>query len=241
MKKVFSVVLSSMLLLLTANVQADCCCQSCVCPPGPLGPVGPQGFNGPQGVPGLQGLDGLQGALGPTGPQGSQGLFGPTGPCCSVPGVIYAGVYSLVDQQVPAGAAFTYELVEAVSPGGVDISNASTTGAITVLNHGIYRISWSINTILTPPIPAPVPALTAAVLVNGFPLLQSSGANFAISPDVDCTHTSMVCFAELFPGDVLQLINSGFYDQTAITSLPLSTAIPVTSTQINISSVQLLP
>src|SRR5258708_1094729 len=73
---------------------SGCCCEDCICPPGPQGPMGPQGFIGNQGGTGLAGP---QGPIGPQGSQGIQGLIGPQGPCCPVTGV-YTSVYSLLNQ-----------------------------------------------------------------------------------------------------------------------------------------------
>ncbi len=84
------------------SATSACCCQDCVCPPGPQGNPGiqgPQGVAGPQGIPG------------PIGPQGIQGNVGPQGPCCQTPASTFAvaNLYSLVDQMIPSGGIVLYD------------------------------------------------------------------------------------------------------------------------------------
>lgn len=165
-----------------------CCC----CPPGPRGPqglqgpAGPQGLQGPegpqgpkgdqgmsgpigpqgpQGVPGAQGPQGDAGPIGPAGPQGPQG---PVGPAASSR---YANVYASLPQLIGAYSSLTdsvlFDKQNAVSSGDFDLSQASITGDVKFLKHGIYHLAWQLQARITPPIPDPVPSWSFGFWVNG--------------------------------------------------------------------------
>ncbi|MES2199606.1 MAG: hypothetical protein V4489_05525 [Chlamydiota bacterium] len=212
---------------------SGCCCTDCICPPGPQGPQGLQGVAG-------TGIQGPQGIGGPQGPQGIQGLTGPQGPCCPVTST-FADLYSLTDQTLAPGSAAILENVS-FSSAGLDISMAPITGEVTALKHGIYQVLWSVEGIVTPPIPSPTPSMSMAIYLNGSPVLSTAGANFQISPDADCTHTTISSLMELNIGDVIKLVNTSVNPVSLISNLPPgSSLIPVVAAQLNITLVQSMP
>ena len=85
-----------------------CCCNTCLCPPGPRGPVGPVGPQGPQGIPGIQGPIGPQGPAGEpgaVGPQGPAGVAGPQGPAGAQGPVGATGPQGPIGETGPQGPA----------------------------------------------------------------------------------------------------------------------------------------
>lgn len=163
---------------------AGCCCEDCVCPPGPQGAVGPQGSTGPQGVIGLTGADGSTGPIGPQGPAGIQGPVGPQGPCCGSSGsTVVANVFSLTDQLMVSGQTVLFENFNAVTAGSFDISAAPTTGDILFLTSGTYMISWTVEGLLLPPFPDPVPAWSFTLYLDGIPIPGSCFSGFTLFPD----------------------------------------------------------
>src|SRR5262249_44335234 len=142
----------------------------------------------------------------PQGPQGTQGPTGPQGPCCPVTGT-YAVVYSLTDQTVMPGGSPLLELLGPVTA-SFNVSMAPITGEVTVLKSGVYQILWSVDGIVTPPIPSPVPSMSLGIYVNNVLAPSTTGANFAISPDNDCTHTTVSSLVVLNAGDVVKLVNT---------------------------------
>jgi hypothetical protein len=185
------------------------------------------------------GVMGTQGSVGPQGPQGTQGLVGPQGPCCPVTSS-YVNVYSLMNQLLPSGASPVMEMVVATTT-AFDISMAPISGQITVLKKGVYQLLWSVDAVVTPPLPAPVPAMAFGISVNGTIVPSTTGANFAISPDDVCTHTTVSSLVVLNVGDVLQLVNTSTNSVNLISTLPAtSSIIPVVSAQIDITLVQAL-
>jgi hypothetical protein len=158
------------------------------------------------GVQGAQGPAGPQGSQGVPGPAGPQGIQGVEGPCC--PNVAaFTSIYSLMAQTVPSGGAATFELVSETSP-SFDLSMASTTGAVTVLQSGIYQVNWSTEGNLTPPFPAPVPSIAFALSKNGVLLPSTTAASFTNSPDTLANITTATAMVRFSAGDVVQLINT---------------------------------
>lgn len=240
MKKIGFLLSAAAALMFTASSQlqaqtAGCCCEDCICPPGPQGPVGPQGLGGPQGLPGTPGPQGL---MGPQGPQGPQGSTGPQGPCCPFSGT-YTEVYSLTDQMVASLASPFFELTGPTTA-SFDLTMAPTTGEITVLKHGIYKIVWSVSAVLTPPIPAPIPSFSLGIYVNGVLSPSTVAANFAISPENDCTHLINATLVELFAGDVVKLVNTTTSLITLNSSL-MGSLVPVVSAEMSLVLVNALP
>ncbi|PFA49126.1 collagen-like repeat preface domain-containing protein [Bacillus anthracis] len=121
---------------------------------GATGPQGPQGVQGPAGATGPQGAQGPAGATGATGPQGPQGVQGVQGP---------AGATGATGATGPAGtpipvtiAAIGNSNAQTISPGMniqfnqvFEINNIDfndTTDTLTVLETGVYDISFSAST-----------------------------------------------------------------------------------------------
>lgn len=179
-----------------------CCLQ------GPQGVPGLQGAQGIQGVPGPQGIDGQTGAQGPQGLQGAPGICNPSDcagatSCCTQ---WYASVYSLAAQTVLSLGSAKLELVNATSA-GFDITSASATGEIKVVNHGIYYINWAVDGSISPPFPSPIPSWGFGIYRNGTLLPGSSSGSFNSSPDDVITHSSGDGVFELMAGDLLKLVN----------------------------------
>lgn len=203
---------------------AGCCCEECVCPPGPQGPMGPQGLAGIQGTTGLTGADGL---VGPQGPQGIQGLVGPQGPCCaSLQQGTFANVYTTTSQTVTQLGAITFENVNA-STAGIDLSLASTTGEITVNIAGWYEIYYDVDALLSDFSVFPTPAWTATIYLNGNPVGGTTQSGFSLGVDAVTNHISSKSIVFLNVGDVIQLVNtSSVGTGILLVGLPIGTIVP---------------
>lgn len=128
-----------------------------------------------------------------------------------------------------------------VATASFDISMAPITGEITVLKNGVYQLLWSVDAIITPPLASPVPAMSFGIAVNNTIISSTTGANFAISPDDVCTHTTVSSLVVLNVGDVVKLVNTSTNSVTVISMLPASSSIvPVVSAQIDITLVEAL-
>ncbi|SME34824.1 Collagen triple helix repeat (20 copies) [Bacillus cereus] len=142
---------------------------------GPQGPAGAQGATGPQGPQGAQGPAGVQGATGPQGPQGVQGPAGATGATGPQGVQGPAGATGATGAQGPAGAtgatgatgpagtpipvtiaAIGNSNPQTISPGTnlqfnqvfelTNISFNDTSDTLTILETGVYDISFSAST-----------------------------------------------------------------------------------------------
>jgi hypothetical protein len=152
----------------------------------------------------------------------------------------YVNVYSLTDQTLLSGASPVMELVVATTP-AFDITMAPITGEIMVLKKGVYQLLWSVDAIVTPPLSAPVPAMSFGIAVNNVIISSTTGANFAISPDDVCTHTTVSSLVVLNIGDIVKLVNTSTNTVSLISNLPpASSLVPVVSAQIDITLVQAL-
>ena len=235
MKNILAVCLSSMLLLASQpELRADCCCTDCICPPGAQGPAGPQGISGltgSPGTPGAPGVAGPQGLTGPQGPQGIQGLPGLQGACCPLTGS-FTNVYSTTDQVVAPNAVPFMENISQTTT-GFNLTTTAVDGHIIVNNPGIYSIQWGVGGILTPPFPAPVPAWSFGVAVNGVVDLGSTSGSFSVTPDDICTHNSGTFIVMLAAGDVVTLVNTSTND-VSLTAALLGSSIPVAAARISI-------
>ena len=222
-------------LLFSLDLNSQCCCPSCTCPPGPQGPVGPAGLNGADGLPGLPGSDGLQGPMGPVGPQGPQGVQGPQGPQgpCATPTTTFVNVYSLTDQILAPGQAAVFESVGNISSTGFDLTLAPTTGEVIALESGYYLVNWGVDGLLTPPYPFPVPAWSFGIYRNGVLEPATTSGSFSISPDDICTHCSAVAYLRIDAGDAITLVNTSTNDFSAVAN-PVGTALPVASVRLNL-------
>jgi len=203
----------------------NCCCTSCVCPPGPQGGIGPQGAQGPEGPGGPQGL------VGPQGPQGIQGPQGVAGPCCPLTGA-FASVYSLVPQTIASSQPVSLESVSATTS-AFDLTNAAANGEVTVLQNGFYFVEWGLDGILTPPFPSPVPAWSFGIFVNGVLNPGSTSGSFSSSPDDIVTHNSGEVIIQLSAGDIVTLVNTSISSVNAVAD-PLGSAVPTVCARLNI-------
>jgi Collagen triple helix repeat (20 copies) len=222
--------ISTFLLSFQPQAQAQnegCCCTRCVCPSGPQGPAGPQGT---QGVPGPQGN---QGNVGPQGIQGVMGPVGPQGPCCQLPGgsTTVANVYSVLDQSIPSGGVVLFEAANVVSVSDFDVSLAPTTGAVTFLTTGVYHISWTVEGQLTPPFPAPVPAWSFTLYLDGAPIPGSTFSSFTLFPDEATTTAAGTVIVSVAAGQVLTLQSSSTLPVSIVSTIPGS-LLPETSSSI---------
>ena len=119
---------------------------------GPQGPAGAQGATGPQGPQGAQGPAGVQGATGPQGPQGpagatgatgAQGATGATGPVVGTPiPVTIAAIGNSNPQTISPGTNLQFNQVFELT----NISFNDTSDTLTILETGVYDISFSAST-----------------------------------------------------------------------------------------------
>ncbi|HDX9669535.1 TPA: Gly-Xaa-Xaa repeat protein [Bacillus cereus] len=115
---------------------------------GPQGPAGAQGATGPQGP---QGSTGAQGATGPQGPQGSTGAQGPagaqgatgaTGAAGTPIPVTIAAIGNSNPQTISPGTNIQFNQVFELT----NISFNDTSDTLTILETGVYDISFSAST-----------------------------------------------------------------------------------------------
>lgn len=111
-------------------------------PEGIPGKDGAQGDIGPQGPPGINGTNGPPGQMGPQGPQGINGTNGAPGPIWE--GSFAYGAWIFVEDlnifptpNVPL--PFTYFATTRI---------ASTDSRFTVLNTGIYQLSFAVYSVV---------------------------------------------------------------------------------------------
>jgi len=232
-KKLKFVGLFSALLFITPmsgqSATAGCCCQDCICPPGPQGSPGPQG---------TQGVAGPQGEVGPQGLMGLQGNTGPQGPCCQSPIGSFAAVmnaYSTQDQVLPSLAPCLLEGLNIVTATSFDASMVGTTGEITFLKSGNYLLSWTAEGLLTPPFPDPVPAWSLAFYLDGVPVPGSCFSGFTLFPAELTDNTGGTAIVTVNAGQVLKLLNTSTSTISLISSVPGS-LLPEVSVSIIIQS-----
>ncbi|PFM12575.1 collagen-like repeat preface domain-containing protein [Bacillus anthracis] len=118
---------------------------------GAQGPAGATGATGPQGPQGIQGPAGATGATGPQGPQGVQGVQGPagatgatgaTGPAGTPIPVTIAAIGNSNAQTISPGMNIQFNQVFEIN--NIDFND--TTDTLTVLETGVYDISFSAST-----------------------------------------------------------------------------------------------
>ncbi len=115
---------------------------------GATGPQGPQGIQGPAGATGAQGAQGPAGATGATGPQGAQGpagatgATGATGPAGTPIPVTIAAIGNSNAQTISPGMNIQFNQVFEIN--NIDFND--TTDTLTVLETGVYEISFSAST-----------------------------------------------------------------------------------------------
>ncbi|MYW24961.1 Gly-Xaa-Xaa repeat protein, partial [Bacillus thuringiensis] len=124
---------------------------------GVQGPAGATGATGPQGAQGVQGVQGPAGATGATGPQGAQGIQGPAGATGATGPQGATGATGPAGTPIPVTiAAIGNSNAQTISPGMniqfnqvFEINNINfndTTDTLTVLETGVYDISFSAST-----------------------------------------------------------------------------------------------
>lgn len=166
-------------------------------------------------------------------PPGAQGPTGPQGPCCQTPGGArsVANVYSVLDQDTPSGAVVLFQNTNPITAADYDTSLMGTTGQITFLKTGIYHIGWTIEGQLTPPFPAPVPAWSFSLYLDGVPVPGSCFSSFTLFPDEATTTAAGTVIIAVAAGQVLTLQSTETLPVSIISSIPRST-IPETSASI---------
>lgn len=126
-------------------------CNRCCFIAGATGPTGPTGATGIQGITGPTGPTGPAGPTGIAGPQGVagiQGVEGPTGPTGPAAGLnAYGGLYSTSSQsfQTIDDTPITVNLENEMED--YDVNQSGNT--VTIIEGGIYEISYSISATLT--------------------------------------------------------------------------------------------
>ncbi|MGF2716556.1 Gly-Xaa-Xaa repeat protein [Bacillus cereus] len=106
---------------------------------GATGATGPQGLRGVTGATGPQGLRGVTGATGATGPQG---LRGPTGPSGTPLPVTIAAIGNSNPQTISPGTNIQFDQVFELN----NLSFNDTSDTLTILETGVYDISFSAST-----------------------------------------------------------------------------------------------
>ena len=112
---------------------------------GPQGPAGAQGATGPQGPAGAQGATGPQGPQGSTGaqgPAGAQGATGATGAAGTPIPVTIAAIGNSNPQTISPGTNIQFNQVFELT----NISFNDTSDTLTILETGVYDISFSAST-----------------------------------------------------------------------------------------------
>lgn len=121
------------------------CCPPIIinCATGPTGATGPIGPQGPQGQQGYHGPTGPTGERGPMGYPGNTGPTGPTGATGVMPYPAY-GTFNSRSAQIltPTG---TYVPVQLIRDGYYQTRLESDGSTITVLEKGVYLISYTIT------------------------------------------------------------------------------------------------
>ncbi|PEQ37870.1 collagen-like repeat preface domain-containing protein [Bacillus cereus] len=114
-------------------------------PRGATGATGPQGLRGATGATGPQGLRGATGATGATGPQGlrgATGATGATGPAGTPIPVTIAAIGNSNPQTISPGTNIQFNQVFELN----NITFNDTSDTLTVLETGVYDISFSAST-----------------------------------------------------------------------------------------------
>ncbi|SCC08881.1 Uncharacterized protein BCZB5J_01423 [Bacillus cereus] len=109
---------------------------------GATGATGPQGPAGAQGATGPQGPAGAQGATGAQGPAGAQGATGAQGPADTPIPVTIAAIGNSNPQTISPGTNIQFNQVFELT----NISFNDTSDTLTILETGVYDISFSAST-----------------------------------------------------------------------------------------------
>ncbi|TXR92214.1 collagen-like repeat preface domain-containing protein [Bacillus sp. SH7-1] len=111
-------------------------------PAGATGATGAQGIQGPAGATGAQGIQGPAGATGATGAQGATGATGATGPAGTPIPVTIAAIGNSNPQTISPGTNIQFNQVFELT----NISFNDTSDTLTILETGVYDISFSAST-----------------------------------------------------------------------------------------------
>ncbi|MGG0106806.1 Gly-Xaa-Xaa repeat protein, partial [Bacillus tropicus] len=106
------------------------------------GPAGATGATGPQGVQGPAGATGATGPQGVQGPAGATGATGATGPAGTPIPVTIAAIGNSNAQTISPGMNIQFNQVFEIN--NIDFND--TTDTLTVLETGVYDISFSAST-----------------------------------------------------------------------------------------------
>ena len=109
---------------------------------GATGAQGPQGVQGPAGATGATGAQGPQGVQGPAGATGAQGATGATGPAGTPIPVTIAAIGNSNPQTISPGTNLQFNQVFELT----NISFNDTSDTLTILETGVYDISFSAST-----------------------------------------------------------------------------------------------
>ena len=109
---------------------------------GVQGPAGATGATGAQGPQGVQGPAGATGATGAQGPQGATGATGATGPAGTPIPVTIAAIGNSNPQTISPGTNLQFNQVFELT----NISFNDTSDTLTILETGVYDISFSAST-----------------------------------------------------------------------------------------------
>ncbi|MGS0414371.1 Gly-Xaa-Xaa repeat protein [Bacillus mycoides] len=109
---------------------------------GPQGAQGPAGAQGATGSQGSQGPAGSQGATGPQGAQGPAGSQGATGPSGTPLPVTIAAIGNSNPQTISPGTNIQFNQVFELN----NLSFNDTSDTLTILETGVYDISFSAST-----------------------------------------------------------------------------------------------
>ncbi|MEK4595031.1 Gly-Xaa-Xaa repeat protein [Bacillus sp. FSL R9-9497] len=109
---------------------------------GPQGPAGATGATGPQGPQGAQGPAGATGATGAQGPAGATGATGAQGPAGTPIPVTIAAIGNSNPQTISPGTNLQFNQVFELT----NISFNDTSDTLTILETGVYDISFSAST-----------------------------------------------------------------------------------------------
>lgn len=130
--------------------------------------------------------------------------------CCDVE---FAEVYSITNQLLSAspGANLPGQttILENViySTSGIDVSQSSITGVITVNKAGWYDVATGICAALNP-IASPLPVWTLSLFKNGVIVPGSTFANMTLSPEQKSNEIVADVFVHFNTGDQVMLANT---------------------------------
>lgn len=109
---------------------------------GSTGPAGATGLTGPTGIAGVAGATGATGAAGTAGIAGTAGANGTNGTAGSDAVSGYTYIYNVGAQVVAIAGSVTFDTN---GPNTVGFTHTAGTSAISVVNAGVYSVSFSVT------------------------------------------------------------------------------------------------